>query len=535
MRSATTKAGASGTYGTATCARPLLHALRPPPMAPNETLPPMSKIQVSHSYFLRYDPKQWERGKPYPPLATLQVATLLRRHGHEVVLFDAMLADGVEDYPAAVRAARPDLVVFYEDNFNFLTKMCLSRMREAACQMIAEARACGSRVIVAGSDASDHPEAFLAAGAHAVLVGEGIAPLLELVARLQQAPDIAVADWLAGVADVASAAAPELKRAHIGARPPDPRLSGLAAWDLVDMQRYRDLWLQRHGHFSLNMAASRGCPFRCNWCAKPIWGNHYKRRSAPEVAEEMIHLKRAFAPDHIWMADDIFGFHIDWVEEFADVLAAADGSVPFTIQTRADLGSERMAAALARAGCAEAWIGAESGSQRILDKMTKGTAVEDVIAARQRLGAQGIRVGFFLQLGYLDEQLEDILATRALVARARPDDIGVSVSYPLPGTKFYQQVKNQLGRKTHWQDSDDLAMMFHGAYDSEFYRRVRDLLHRQVDLQRSEATAAPHAHAQARAALEAQWDALIASEGRHRTAVAPVPAATRRIPLAQHP
>jgi len=534
MRSATTKAGASGTYGTATCARPLLHVPRPPPMAPNETLPPMSKIQVSHSYFLRYDPKQWERGKPYPPLATLQVATLLRRHGHQVVLFDAMLADGVEDYPAAVRAAQPDLVVFYEDNFNFLTKMCLSRMREAACQMIAEARARGSRVIVAGSDASDHPEAFLAAGAHAVLVGEGIAPLLELVERLQQAPDIEAADWLAGVADVASAAAPELKRAHIGARPPDPRLSGLAAWDLVDMQRYRDLWLRRHGHFSLNMAASRGCPFRCNWCAKPIWGNHYKRRSAPEVAEEMIHLKRAFAPDHIWMADDIFGFHIDWVEEFADVLAAADGSVPFTIQTRADLGSERMAAALARAGCAEAWIGAESGSQRILDKMTKGTAVEDVIAARQRLGAQGIRVGFFLQLGYLDEQLEDILATRELVARARPDDIGVSVSYPLPGTKFYQQVKNQLGRKTHWQDSDDLAMMFHGAYDSEFYRRVRDLLHRQVDLQRSEATAAPHAHAQARAALEAQWDALIASEGRHRTAAAPPPAVTRRIPLARH-
>ncbi|WP_372530502.1 radical SAM protein [Xanthomonas sp. NCPPB 3005] len=496
----------------------------------------MPKIQVSHSYFLRYDPKQWERGKPYPPLATLQVATLLRRHGHEVTLFDAMLADGVEDYQGSLRAAQPDLVVFYEDNFNFLTKMCLSRMREAACRMIAEARAGGSRVIVAGSDASDHPEAFLAAGAHAVLIGEGIAPLLELVERLQRTPDIDAAAWVADVADVATAALPQLKRAQIGARPPDPRLSGLAAWDLVDIERYRRLWLQRHGYFSLNMAASRGCPFRCNWCAKPIWGNHYKRRSAPEVAAEMIHLKRAFAPDHIWMADDIFGFHIEWVEEFAAVLAAADGSIPFTIQTRADLGSERMAAALARAGCAEAWIGAESGSQRILDKMTKGTAVEDVIAARQRLGAHGIRVGFFLQLGYLDEQLDDILATRALVAKARPDDIGVSVSYPLPGTKFYQQVKNQLGRKTHWQDSDDLAMMFHGAYDSEFYRRVRDLLHRQVDLQRSEATRPPQDYAQDWVALDAQWDALIASEGRHRTDAALPAAATasdRRIPLVQ--
>ena len=151
----------------------------------------MLKIQVSHSYFLRYDPKQWERGKPYPPLATLQVAALLREHGHRLSLFDAMLADDVQAYPGALQAAQPDLVVFYEDNFNFLTKMCLSRMREAACTMIAAARAQGCRVLVAGSDASDNPDVFLAAGADAVLIGEGIAPLLELVARLDANPKCA--------------------------------------------------------------------------------------------------------------------------------------------------------------------------------------------------------------------------------------------------------------------------------------------------------------------------------------------------------
>src|SRR6185437_9560562 len=131
----------------------------------------MLKILVGHAYYLKYDRKQWERGKPYPPLATIQVAALLRRLGHEVALFDAMLAEGVEDFAASLHGAHPDVVVLYEDNFNFLTKMCLGRMREAACRMIAEARAAGARVIVAGSDASDHPEAFLAAGAEAVLIG----------------------------------------------------------------------------------------------------------------------------------------------------------------------------------------------------------------------------------------------------------------------------------------------------------------------------------------------------------------------------
>jgi len=489
----------------------------------------MLNIQVGHSYFLGYDPKQWERGKPYPPLATIQVAALLREMGHAITLFDAMLADGVEDYQASLQSARPDVVVIYEDNFNFLTKMCLGRMREAACQMIAEARASGARVIVAGSDASDRPDAFLAAGADAVLVGEGIAALVELIGRLDRDPEIATSHWTSGIAGVATLVNGETQLMRMGAQPPDPRLIGRPAWDLVDIERYRAMWNERHGYFSLNMAASRGCPFRCNWCAKPIWGNHYKQRGPQDIAAEMTYLKQTFRPDHIWLADDIFGFHVDWVTEFAAHLRAADGSVPFTIQTRADLISERMASALEQAGCMEAWIGAESGSQRVLDAMTKGTKVADLITARMRLGEHGIRVGFFIQLGYLGEQLADLLATRELVAQAAPDDIGVSVSYPLPGTKFYEKVKAQLGAKTHWQDSGDLAMMFRGAYDSDFYRHVRDLLHEQVTLQQSKTIEPAERYNETRAALDARWDALIASERSHRNEDATVasPSATQ--------
>lgn len=494
----------------------------------------MLKIQVGHSYFLRYDPKQWERGKPYPPLATIQIAALLRQMGHQVTLFDAMLADGVEDYEGAVRAAQPDVVVLYEDNFNYLTKMCLGRMREAACRMIAQARARGARVIVAGSDASDQPDPFLDAGADTVLMGEGIAALLELTGRLARDPAIDDRPWLDGVAGIATRMDGATQARRMGAMPPDPRLIGRPAWDLVDVERYRNLWHERHGYFSLNMAASRGCPFRCNWCAKPIWGNHYRRRDAGEVAAEMSYLKHAFRPDHIWFADDIFGFHSDWVDAFADCLRGSDGMVPFTIQTRADLLTEPMAAALERAGCAEAWIGAESGSQRVLDWMDKGTRVGKLVDARERLGSHGIRVGFFIQLGYLGEQLSDLLATRELIALAAPDDIGVSVSYPLPGTRFYEQVKAQLGNKTHWRDSGDLAMMFRGTYDSAFYRCFRDLLHEQVVLQQSRGTDSPESPGQAFAALDARWDALIASEHLHRNpdpTPAPVRSSKHAVPL----
>ncbi|HEY2416750.1 MAG TPA: radical SAM protein [Steroidobacteraceae bacterium] len=467
----------------------------------------MLSVLVAHSYFLRFDQKQWQRAKPYPPLATLQVASTLRRAGHTVAVFDAMLAEDVSEFAAGLKAANPQLTVFYEDTFNFLSKMCLGKMRQAACQMIAQARAAGSRVIVAGPDATDAPEAYLAAGADVVLLGEGLATLNALIDRLNADPRLECGALVGGLSGVASRAAASVTIAKGGTLLPVSEQPVFPAWDLIDLQRYRAVWLQAHGYFSLNMAASRGCSFRCNWCAKPTWGNHYLQRDADNVAREMAYLKEAFNPDHIWFADDVFGFRVDWVKKFAAAVQFAQCSIPITIQTRADLLSASMAQALKAANCREVWIGAESGSQRILDSMNKGTTVEEIALARMRLRNEGIRVGFFIQLGYLDEQLDDLLATRALIDATRPDDIGVSVSYPLPGTRFYELVKSQLQGKTHWHESNDLEMMFRGTYNSEFYRAVRDLLHSQVTSAADET---------AMRALRHRWDALISRERHYR-------------------
>jgi anaerobic magnesium-protoporphyrin IX monomethyl ester cyclase len=477
----------------------------------------MLSILVCHSYFLRFDSKQVERGKPYPPLATLQCAALLRRAGHEVSLFDAMLADDLQEYERTLHSVQPQVVLLYEDNFNFLSKMCLAKMRSAACRMIAAAHAAGARIIAAGSDVSDAPEPYLRSGADIALKGEGLPALLELVRRLDLAPDAPVEALVEGVAGTAALVGNGVAAINGAKLLPEVELSECAAWDLVDMDRYRDAWLSVHGYFSLNMAASRGCSFRCAWCSKPIWGNHYLQRAPASVGEEMSYLKRTFGPDHVWFADDIFGFRVEWVREFAAVTRANTGAIPFTIQTRADLLSERMAQALREASCVEAWLGAESGSQRILDAMNKGTTVGQILTARARLKAAGIRVGFFIQLGYLGEELTDILATRELLTAAQPDDVGVSVSYPLPGTRFHELVKAQLGPKTHWQDSDDLAMMFQGTYTSDFYRAIRDLLHDQVSLQRLDARSCGIEMQAAADSLERRWLELLSREVDHRS------------------
>ncbi|HEY3730544.1 MAG TPA: radical SAM protein [Steroidobacteraceae bacterium] len=476
----------------------------------------MLSILVAHSYFLRFDRKQVERAKPYPPLATLQVASMLRRSGHAVEVFDAMLADSVAEYEQQLHRLRPQLLLLYEDSFNFLSKMCLERMRRASCEMIALARGCGARVLAVGSDATDAPGPYLDAGAEAVLVGEGLPPLRALTARLDADPQLPLTQLVEGLSAVVTSLPGTREFARSAALTVDANGMQEPAWDLVDIERYRAVWKRAHGYFSLNMAASRGCSFRCNWCSKPIWGNKYLQRAPRDVAAEMTELKRRFAPDHVWFADDIFGFRTDWITEFTQALTAADGMIPFTIQTRADLISGAMARVLRQAGCAEAWLGAESGSQKILNAMNKGITVPEILTARARLKAEGIRVGFFIQIGYLGEQLDDILATRELIERAQPDEVGVSVSYPLPGTPFYEQVKAQLGDKNRWQDSNDLEMMFHGTYASEFYRAVRELLHDQVEAQRLQGPDQGAERRWAAQSLQRRWDGLIVREPQLR-------------------
>lgn len=441
----------------------------------------MTDVLLAHSYFLKYDSKQLAKMRPYPPLATLYAAAYLRTAGYTVAVFDAMLSEGEHEFEDMLEQLRPRYVALIEDSFNFLVKMCLSRMRDAAGRMVRSARDYGATVIAAGPDITDHPDYYFAQGVQYALIGESDHTLLELLDALtgRRAGPISEIDGLA----LPDRDAPD-GVVRTTRRAPERSLDGFPfpAWDLCDYERYRAAWTAAHGRFSLNIVSARGCPFHCNWCAKPIWGQQYAIRSPANVADEMALLKCAVHPDHLWFTDDIFGLRGQWMTQFAHEVMQRDARIPFTIQSRVDLMTERTVTALAQAGCEEVWLGAESGSQKILDAMEKGTHLPDVSAARARLKAKGIKASFFLQFGYPGETFEDIMATVKMVRDCLPDNIGISVSYPLPGTRFYDRVREQLGSQTHWADSNDLAMMFQGAYRSPFYRHLHRLLHRDLDL-----------------------------------------------------
>lgn len=440
----------------------------------------MSEVLFGQAYSVRLDQKQREARQPYPPLGTLYAAAFAQARGFTVSLFDAMLATDEREWDEALARSRPQVAVLYEDGFNYLTKMCLLRVREASLRMIAAARARGCAVIVSGSDATDSPEAYLRAGAGAVVLGEGEVATADVLSCLLRG-----AGSLHGVAGLALPDG-EGRAVRTAPRLPLRDLDSLPrpAWDLVDVERYARAWRAAHGYHSMNVSTTRGCPYHCNWCAKPLFGQRYVVRSPASVAEEVAWLKATYRPDHLWITDDIFGLRPGWVAAYADELHRRSALVPFRCLSRPDLLDAPTVSALREAGCRTVWMGAESGSQKILDAMEKGTTVDDIRAATRRLKAAGIEACFFLQFGYPGEDWSDIEKTIALVRECRPDDIGISVAYPLPGTRFHERVKAELGARQNWDDSQDLAMLYRGPYSTGFYRRLHGVVHGELLLRR---------------------------------------------------
>ncbi len=144
----------------------------------------MIDVLLTHSYHLPYDPKQVRKMQPYAPLGTLYAASALRVGNISVAVFDTMLEAAEPGFANALKQLCPRIVVIYEDDFNFLSKMCLTRMRELAWQLAHESREAGAIVVAHGSDATDQAEAYLRNGVDFVLLGEAEQTLVDLCSAI---------------------------------------------------------------------------------------------------------------------------------------------------------------------------------------------------------------------------------------------------------------------------------------------------------------------------------------------------------------
>lgn len=415
----------------------------------------MTDILLGHAYFLRYDIIERRVMKPYPPLGILYLSAYLKRAGFGVEVFDSTFQD-FDDFEAVVRRVKPRIVGLYA---NIIT-------RENVFRLAGIAKANGVEfVVVGGPDASEWCDRYFANGVDIIGTNEGELTLEELIPWLQQ-------KGLAGLENVRGVMF--LKNGRVHRTPPRQAITDLDSlpWpdrEALNMDEYFQAWKSRHGESSVSLITARGCPFHCAWCSSEVFGHTHRQRSAKDVVDEMLMLKKRYNPDIMWISDDVLTINKRWTREFIAEVKARNAQHPYECLSRVDLVDRETLKGLRETGCFRIWYGAESGSQKILDSMRKETTVSQVREAARITQELGMQAGFFILLGYPDETTSDIRTTIDFLKETRPDVVGTSVAFPIKGTQFYERVEKRLMPDENWSSRNQNKLLFKGKYPRLYY------------------------------------------------------------------
>jgi radical SAM superfamily enzyme YgiQ (UPF0313 family) len=427
-------------------------------------------VLLSHGFFLDEDPIEQQVMRPYPPLGLLYLSSHLKARGARVEVFDSTFERRAA-FEQLLARTRPPVVAL---SANLLTRASVLRMAAAA-------RRAGALVVAGGRDPSNYPGEYLAHGADVVAVGEGEQTLQELLprlaygeaTRLHQVNGIAFRDDRGTVVRTP----PRALIANLDAQPFPDR-------GAIDVARYVNVWRAHHGPGSVSLITARGCPYTCAWCSHSVFGHTHRRRSARNVADELETIVRTWKPDMVWYADDVFTMHHRWLSTYAAELRQRRLCVPFETITREDRLDRDVVETLASMGCLRIWIGSESGSQRVMDAMSRQADVARIREMVRLLQRYGIEVGLFVMLGYEGEEPADLEATVAHLKAAGADRVLTTVAYPIKGTPYYEQVAGRLVARTPWASGSDRDLAIAGRRSRRFYRHATRWIHSEVACER---------------------------------------------------
>jgi radical SAM superfamily enzyme YgiQ (UPF0313 family) len=429
---------------------------------------------LTHAYFLAADEKEQAIMRPYPPLGILSIAAYLEERGAAVEVFDTTFSTP-DAFRAMLLEKRPDVIGMYT---NLMTR---PRIVELLHFIRSRGELDHTKVVLGGPEVTHHVEKFLHAGADAIVIGEGEETMYELVRAWETGMppgDVAGIAYRDDTGEIQRTPARMLLK-QIDELPMPKR-------DAIDLTRYLDTWKKHHGMNAVSISTMRGCPFSCRWCSRAVYGDSYRRRSPARVADEMQHIHDNYHPDTLWFVDDVFTINHRWLEEFAAELKRRGLKIPYECITRADRLNEKAVALLKESGCFRVWIGAESGSQKILDAMDRRVTVDQVREMIHLSKQYGIETGTFIMLGYPGETEEDIVATIDHQKRSNPDHYTVTVAYPIAGTPFFDDVQTTIVNQLPWETSTDRDIEIARPYSKRYYQFAMSRVFNEVALHRME-------------------------------------------------
>ncbi len=421
------------------------------------------QVLFTHGYFLCDDPKEQEIMRPYPPLGLLYLSAWLDKHGVENAVFDTTFSTkkALKDY---LLQHRPHIVALYA---NLMTKL---NVLEIAAFIRSEAALKDALIVMGGPDVTHNTADYLANGADLIVIGEGEQTMLEICLSAQSAGPGQAIEHFSHVNGIAFRQPDGL----VFKTPPREKLRNIDDLPFpnrrkIDLQQYLDAWKKAHGHSAVSISTQRGCPYTCRWCSTAVYGQSYRRRSPRQVVDEIVFLQQNYDFNLIWFVDDVFTVSHKWLGEFRDELQRRAVQVRFECITRADRMSLEVIEILRSSGCFRIWIGAESGSQRIIDAMDRRVDVQQVRTMIQSTRQAGIQAGTFIMLGYPGETEADIRDTVEHLKAANPDLFTITIAYPIKGTGLYEEVQSIGTNTLQWAESTDRDIDFQRSYPRRYY------------------------------------------------------------------
>jgi radical SAM superfamily enzyme YgiQ (UPF0313 family) len=428
------------------------------------------KLLLTHAYFLGEDAKEQLIMKPYPPLGILFISAYLKKNGMDCTVYDTTFSDK-EHFFNFLLTEKPEVVAIYT---NLMTKINVLR----TIRFIRESESLKSTTIVLGGPEVTHSaENFLRYGADIIVTGEGEETMLELAFAFQN-QQTSNLTYIKGIAFLN-------KKGVFVKNDEREKLKDLDELPMpdrqaIDLSLYLNAWKKHHGKNAISVSTMRGCPYTCKWCSRAVYGLSYRRRSPEKVAEELAYIKEKYNPDSLWFVDDVFTVSHKWLKNFADVLKSRNIQIPYECISRADRMNEEVIDLLKETGCFRVWIGAESGSQRVIDAMDRRVDVNRVREMIQLTKKKGIEAGTFIMLGYPGETEADIEETIHHLKVSDPDFYTITLAYPIKGTEMYQEVENDFITELNWADSTDRDIDYKRTYSRNYYNHALKRVHHEL-------------------------------------------------------
>jgi anaerobic magnesium-protoporphyrin IX monomethyl ester cyclase len=414
-------------------------------------------VLLTHGYFIHEDEKEQAIMRPYPPLGLLYISAYLKRTKLNVEVFDSTFSS-FENLKNLILKKRPKVLCVYTNLVTKVNVIKLMKWKNSNDELS------DIKILLGGPDVTYNYENYLNVGADALAVGEGEETCQEWCEAILTNSDISAINGLVyKVEGKIVKNPPRIKVKNVDDLPQPDRAA-------IDLKKYIDVWKEKHGKSTISISTQRGCPYTCKWCSTAVYGMSYRRRSASLVADEIEAIIRDYNPDSLWFVDDVFTVSHKWITALHAEFVKRGIKIGFECITRAERLNDEVLTQLKEMGCEKIWIGAESGSQRIIDEMDRRVDIDMVKEMIIRTKSFGIQTGTFVMVGYPKETIEDIELTVAYLKAAAPDNYTITIAYPIVGTGLHTQIKSDIiNPDLDWQSTTDRDIDFKRSYSRGYY------------------------------------------------------------------